>query len=85
VIPPSPATTEYAESNDIVLLMPNVANWGFDGNNATAKCNAGTPVAGNCEEVRMSEWIFCRAGGGGGGGGVREEKMDEETNEIETE
>ena len=70
---------EYAESNDIVLLMPNVANWGFDGNNATAKCNAGTPVAGNCEEVRMSEWIFCR------GWGVREEKMDEETNEIETE
>jgi hypothetical protein len=80
VIPPSPATMEYAESNDIVLLMPNVANWGLDGNNATATCNAGTPVAGNCEEVRMSEWIFCRAGGG-----IREEKMDEETNEIETE
>lgn len=52
----------FAEANDVVLIAPGIRGWDlaaldFDhGNNATASCNAGTPLAGNCKEVARGCW-----------------------------
>ena len=36
--------------------MPNIAYWGYDGNNATDTCNAGTAAHGNCKEIARGCW-----------------------------
>ena len=45
----------FAESNNIVVLDPNVPGL-LSGNNATKSCNAGSSVAGNCKEIARGCW-----------------------------
>ena len=55
VYPPDPETMAFAETNGIVLLLPAIQGKA-GGNNATAACNAGTAVAGNCKEISRGCW-----------------------------
>ena len=45
----------FAETNGIVLLLPSIQGK-LAGNNATASCNAGSAVAGNCKEISRGCW-----------------------------
>lgn len=53
--PADPETQAFAESNGVVIINPNVPG-GLNGNNASARCNAGTAVAGNCKEIARGCW-----------------------------
>eukprot|EP01065_Artemidia_motanka_P004664 TRINITY_DN1221_c0_g1_i1.p2 TRINITY_DN1221_c0_g1~~TRINITY_DN1221_c0_g1_i1.p2 ORF type:complete len:346 (+),score=46.32 TRINITY_DN1221_c0_g1_i1:71-1108(+) len=53
----APGPVELAEANNVVLLYPTIQGKLNGGcNNATATCNAATPVAGNCQEVSRGCW-----------------------------
>jgi hypothetical protein len=55
----NPETWAYAESNNIVIIHPNVpfaGVHGLNGNDAVEYCNAGTDMAGNCKEISRGCW-----------------------------
>jgi hypothetical protein len=48
-------TWAYAESNNVVIIHPNVP-FGLNGNSSATHCNAGTDMAGNCKEISRGCW-----------------------------